>query len=259
MGHERVGYIPKTQRWKEIVSGIGGFTANPESISDIALKTTQNVRTRFDNIEQDKGVFGAFKYLILLSYATKLDNSIEFLDQNHINVGDSFDLFDLGINAKQFIEECQESKEYSAIATQSLMETIATWFQNNDTGQKSLFESKNPLEKWRKASSGEGFCELSRLFFSSFTKRYLKYFLEREAAWYLKNVDQRVKFNEKLENYIDDISKHAFETSKITQSFSAAWYNKHVMEKIPGDKRIQGFISFAFKKINSELLREEEK
>ena len=46
------------------------------------------------------------------------------------------------------------------------MDTISDWFQKNESQQTSMFMSdENPLEKWKKASTGEGFCELSRSFF----------------------------------------------------------------------------------------------
>lgn len=258
MGHERVGFLPKTKRWNAIVSGIGSFSANPEEISQIAAATTKNVRSRFKLIGSDEGVVSAFKYLVLLSYATKQENSIDFLNQKGINLSKDFDFFDIGITAKQYLEKHFQSKEYSTIATQSLMDTISDWFQKNESQQTALFSSpENPLEKWKKASTGEGFCELSRSFFSNFTKRYLEYFLEREAAWTLKNIEERKHFKEKLETLVSEVSIHAFETAKITESFSAGWYNKNVKEKIPSDRKIQGFVDYAFNKINSELLREE--
>lgn len=258
MGHERVGYLPKTQRWTSIVSNIGSFSSNQAIISDIAAATTKNVRTRFKAIGADEGVLSAFKYLILLSYAAKQENALSFLNKNGVDISNDFDLFDLGISAKAFIEKHQESKEYTTLAAQSLMDTISDWFQKNESKQGTLFELPgNPLDKWSKVSTGEGFCEISRLFFSNFTKRYLRYFLEREAAWQLKNVQDRVQFNNRLESFVEDISKHAFETSKITQSFSAGWFNKNVKDSVPTDKKIKGFVDFSFNKINSELLREE--
>ncbi len=258
MGHERVGFLPKTKRWSAIVSGIGSFATNPDSISEIAAATTKNVRSRFSAIGNDEGVVSAFKYLVLLSFATKQENSIEFLHEKGILLSKNFDFFDLGITAKKYLEKHLESKEYSTLATQSLMDTISDWFQKNESQQTSLFSTPdNPLEKWKKAATGEGFCELSRSFFSNFTRRYLEYFLEREAAWSLKKVEDRKQFKENLESHVIEVSLHAFETAKITESFSAGWYNKNVKDKIPSDKKIQGFVDYAFHKINSELLREE--
>lgn len=258
MGHERVGFLPKTKKWNAIVSGIGDFSSDPDAIAEIAAATTKNVRSRFKVIGSDEGVVSAFKYLVLLSFATKQENSIDFLHEKGIPLKKDFDFFDLGITAKQYLEKHLQAKEYSTLASQSLMDTISDWFQKNESQQTTLFNTPdNPLEKWKKASTGEGFCELSRSFFSNFTRRYLEYFLEREAAWSLKNVEERKHFKEKLEGLVSDVSLHAFETAKITESFSAGWFNKNVKDKIPSDKKIQGFVDYAFKKINSELLREE--
>jgi hypothetical protein len=258
MGHERVGFLPKTKKWEAIVAGIGMFTTDADTISEIAAATNKNVRSRFKVIGSDEGVVSAFKYLVLVSFATKQENSIEFLNEKGIFLSKEFDFFDLGITAKQYLEKHLETKEYSTLATQSLMDTISDWFQKNESQQTSMFSSsENPLEKWKKASTGEGFCELSRSFFSNFTRRYLEYFLEREAAWSLKNVEERKRFKENLKSLINEVSLHAFETAKITESFSAGWFKKNVKDKVPSDKKIQGFVDYSFRKINSELLREE--
>ena len=82
--------------------------------------------------------------------------------------------------------------------------------------------------------------------------------MEREASSRLQSLSERERFNQKLETHIQDISKHAFETAKIAQSFSAGWYNLHAKDSIPSDEKLRDFLSFSFKKINSELLREED-
>lgn len=258
MGHERVGHLPKSKAWVRIVGDIGQFASNPDVVADVAYSTTKQVRQKFLELSEDHGVVGAFKFLMLLSHSTKLTDPYAFLNEHGVKLGANGDLLDLSVAAKKYIEANQESREYSSIATQCTLDTITDWFSRNTSGETSLFP-EHPLEKWKKASSGSGFSEISRLFFSSFTKRYLRYFLEREAAWKLKTVDNRIDFNERIDKHIETIAVHAFETSKITQSFSAGWYNKHVQDKVPTDRSIKGYVSFGFKKINSELLREEEK
>lgn len=260
MGHERIGYLPKTKKWVGIVENIANFSANNDNIAQIAFQTTKNVRSRFKYIEDDKGVFAAFKYIILLSYSSKLNNASDFLAKEGIQLSKNFNLFDLTQSIQQFISIHQQSKEYSAFATQSMIDTVCDWSRKNQIQQTFVFDSNdNSFETWKNAANGKGFCEISRSFFANFTERYLKYFLEREASSKINNLFDRREFNNKLETYISDISKHAFETSKITQSFSAGWFNNNVKDGIPSNDKIQGFLSFAFQKINSELLREEKK
>lgn len=258
MGHERIGYLPKSKKWRRIVDDIGSFTSTQSNVVRIASETTKNVRSQFKRIEEDKGVLSAFKFIILLAYSSSLKNSTSFLKKEGIILPSNFNLFDLTTSIQDFVSQNQESKEYSSFASQSIVDTVSEWAREHQVQQSLIFNSTdNPFETWRKAANGAGFCELSRKFFSKFTERYLKYFLEREASARIGNMFDRHEFNKKLAEHVQDISQHAFETSKITQSFSAGWFNKVIKEGVPDDEKIQGFLSFAFQKINSELLKEE--
>lgn len=260
MGHERVGTLPKSERWRSIVTSIGSYADVDKSIVDIAAQTTKNVRHRFQNIETDSGVFAAFKYILSLTYAANKQNAIEKLADDGISLPKDFNLYELAYSLQDYVTKNADSKEYSAFATQSMIDTISDWARQHEKTQMTLFDSGDKgLELWNNTANGAAFCEISRLFFSKFTERYLKYFLEREAAASIKNIYDRRKFNDNLKEHVDRISKHAFETSKITQSFAAGWYNKELKTRFPSDKKIKGFLSFAFKKINSELIREETK
>ena len=259
MGHERIGYLPKTERWKSIVNRISYFSSENDNISDIASETTRNVRSRFNNIKEDTGVLSSFKFLVLLTHASKQVNPSEFLKSKGIQLSNEFNIFELAKSGQNFIEKKQDSKEYSTFAVQSMIDTISEWSRKNQIQQTLMFESGgDSYLPWQKASNGSGFCELSRIFFSKFTTRYLKYYLEREASSRIQSLTEKENFTKKLDLHIQDISKHAFETAKIAQSLSAGWYNLHAKEKIPSDKLLKDFLSFAFRKINSELLREED-
>lgn len=257
MGHERVGILPRTKRWVKVVDQIGEFPTS-NSVEDVAKQTIKNVRSRFENIEQDHGVHAAFKFLVLLSHASKFDNPSEYLSTEGIDLPEKFSPIKLAKAVNDWTDNQIESNEYGAVAKQAAIEAISEWYDDHETQQINLFTSDlNPSEIWKEASNGAGFCELSRLYFSNFTESYLKYFLEREASASLNSIGERDRFSQQLERHVEDISKHAFETSKITQSFAAGWFNKNAKESPPSDEKIKGFLSFAFKKMRDELLREE--
>jgi hypothetical protein len=258
LGHERVGRLPKTERWQVIVNSISSFNPKNDTTAEIASQTTKNVRQRFQFIENDTGVFAAFKYILALTHSTTQTKPHNVLAEHGIELSKNFSLYDLASSIQSYVEHRAGSKEYAQFASQSMIETISEWARSNQTIQTSLFESNtDSLGIWQKAANGAGFCEVSRLFFSKFTERYLKYFLEREVARNMGSVLDRNEFSKNLEKHIERISKHAFETSKITQSFAAGWYNKEVTQGFPTESKIRGFLSFAFKKLNSELIREE--
>jgi hypothetical protein len=86
----------------------------------------------------------------------------------------------------------------------------------------------------------------------------LNYFLERQASVSCPTIEQRDLLEEQIRKQVDAISKHAFETAKITQSFAAGWYNLHTKEGLPSDQEVEAFLTIAFGKIREELRREGE-
>jgi hypothetical protein len=256
MGHERIGYLPKTRKWSAIVADLSAYSSSSSPISAISSNTLKNVRSKFSNIINDTGVVSAFEFLVLLSLIPQKKEWKEYLSKKGILLDDNFSLLQISANAKAYISKNEMSKEYSAVAIQAVVDSIAEW--SNVIKQGNLFQSHTQQsEIWREAAKGSGFCELSRLFFSKFTERYLKYFLDRESFGKIKNLTELSDFNSHLKNHVDLISKHAFETAKITQSFSAGWYNKHVNASLPSHEKIKNFLSYSFKKLNSELSIEE--
>ncbi len=259
MGHERIGYLPKSKKWRDIVREVANFSASGESIAQIADQTTKNVINRYENIGSDKGVLSAFKFLILLVQSTNQKNSSAFLEKHGINLSSNFNLLSLSKAIREYINLNSDSKEYSSFANHALIETVSQWSKQNQIQQQILFDtSVNSFAEWRPAAEGSGFCELSRLFFANFTDTYLRYFLEREASAKINNLFDRDAFSKKLDEHVGDVSKHAFETAKITQSFSAGWFNKNAKDQIPSNEKIQGFVAFCFRKLNSEITREKE-
>ena len=260
MGHIRIGMLPKTRKWQEISQLIAGMYTSETEIADIAQQTIQNVRSQFRHIEQDNGVLRAFQFLICLAVASREEKPQTRMFEYGIDLPDELTPFSIAKAVGEYVEMEKESCEYAEIAQQAAGDAISIWHEENQSSTKNLFAFlEDPFEVWRKAGSGAGFCELSRLFFSKFTQRYLNYYLERVVSATLASVEKSNEFEQQLEKHVDTISLHAFETAKITQSFAAAWFNKRAKEGIPTGKEIKGFLSHAFDKLRDELQQEGKK
>ncbi len=260
MGHERVGILPKSKKWREIVIDIVDFDSDKPEITPIVQKTLEGVRNQFDNLQYDKSVFEIFKFLILLSISGKRENQKEFLSSLDINIPKNQSALGLAKSLNKYLEsQGVNSKEFESLAKSSAFDTIADWYEKSSTNQFLLFDKQNISDVWSTAADGRGFCELSRIYFSNLVERYLKYFVEREASSKMPFFKDRNSLNSQLEKHIDQISKHAFETTKITQSYSAGWFNKHTKDKVPSDRLIKNYIGYSLGKIKGELLRESEK
>lgn len=256
MGHKRIGFLPKTKRWRDIVYLMGNFTIDSGNISYIAERTIDNVRSRFEFIEKDSGIHAAIKYLIYLSFAARQNDPRKFLQTHGIDIPEKATPIQLAKSVNNWISQNSESMEYAAFAKSATIDAISKWHEIHNTHQENLFKKADSFDVWRETSNGAGFCEISRFYFAKFTERYIKYFLEREASSVIRNLEDRNSFSKKLESHIDEVSIHSFEISKITQSFAAGWYNKNATKELPSDKKIEDFIAFSFNKIRAELSKE---
>ena len=260
MGHERVGTLPKTQRWRNVVAQIADWDESPTQVSDIARSVIQNLRSRFRHIQSDDGVKAAFEFLVALSISSRSQDPHQELLALVFDIPSVPTPLSLAKAVNKWVESRSGSLEYSQVARSAAIDAIAIWSEKNKPQQTRLFEfTDRSFDIWRKAGNGIGFCELARTFFAKFTERYLNYFLEREASAVLKTIGQRDEFHIEVQEHADQISRHAFETAKITQSFAAGWFNKHTIGGMPSEDAIEGFLSIAFGKIREELLREGEK
>lgn len=261
MGHERISLLPKSQKWQNIFQQIAGMHLSEDKVAQIAQQTIQNVRSRFRYITQDNGVLSAFQFLVTLGVASREENpQALLLDTLGIELPDSPTLLSFAKAVNAYVEPKKDSFEYGEIAQKAAGDAISSWYHQNQEHTLSLFKSlEDPFEVWRKAGNGSGFCELSRLFFAKFTQRYLAYFLERNASAVLGDITRRTEFKQLLEEHVDKVSLHAFETAKITQSFAAGWFYKHAKNGVPTEKEIEGFLSVAFGKMRDELQQEDDK
>ena len=247
MGHERVGALPHSRPWRNVVAQISNAASSEGSGADVANSTLDNVQARFRHLNRDEGVKAAFEFLIALSSGSSSTN---------IDLSSNPSPLGLAMELRDWVRDHRESIEYADIAQKAATDTIVRWSEQR-TEQRSLFgDQDHATEIWRSAGNGTGFCEVSRLFFAKFTERYLNYFLEREASAELTSIEDRDRFSSRLREHIDQVSRYAFETSRITQSFAAGWFNQHVRSGMPSDHEIEGFLYVAFGKIREELLRE---
>lgn len=258
MGHERVGALPYTKKWREVVAQLAESSGSREDAAAIASATLKNVNVQFRKIHWDDGVVAAFQFLVALTKSASSEHPVRpsSSPSPKINLEEDTTALRLVGQLRSWVESHAVSKEYAAIATRASADAISLWSVKQGM-QASLFTSSvDSREVWRHANNGAGFCEVSRLFFSKFTERYLNYFLEREASASVTSVAERDRLAVQLRDHIDGVSQFAFETSRITQSFAAGWYNNHARDKYPSNNESRQFLSVAFAKMREELTRE---
>lgn len=254
MGHERVGILPRRKEWQRIVSDIRlALSGGSFETESLAADTLQQVRNRYQRLSQDSGVQAAFGFLVALSTSELPETNDSILVDIDLTKNPS--PIRITGELSKWVDTHRGSQEYAELACRAAADTIAEWTGRN-TRQQQLFGDAAHAENIWGNIDGSGFCDISRTFFSKLTERYLCYFIERSASAEAPSLDARMRFGKALAAHMDDISRHAFETSKITQSFAAGWFNKYATESRPTDAQLSGFLAKAFGKLQEELSRE---
>lgn len=255
MGHERVGVLPRTKRWERVIADISDFGADPElQAADIARKTLNNVRSRYNGIHGDSGVQAAFTFLVALATDSQGEpSSREILG---IDLDDDPSIVRLASHLNSWIARHSDNPEYSELARRAGGDAIARWTRLRRQ-QSSLFSGPADARTvWKSASTAGGFCSVSRLFFAAFTERYLRYFLDRAVSGAIDAPEARDLFSYELRNHVDGVSRHAYETAEIMQSFAAGWFNNYARGATLDHQHVQRFLKTSFHKLREELLRE---
>jgi hypothetical protein len=267
MGHERVSSLPrKTQKWVDLIKKMGSMYSDGIPVEVVAAQTLQNVRRQYENLSRDDTVISrddtvktVFTFLVVFSRACRFDDPIGELKATGVPFPDEPTLLSIVKALRQQMPMREAASEYGQLALAAAADALGQWYKDNATTQLPLFKPTiDFLESWRRLGTGSGFCELSRLFFGRLTERYLNYFLDRAASATFPSLQQRNQFQHDVRSHVDDVSKHAFETAKITQSFAAGWFNGHARDHIPSEREVEGFLAIAFGKLRDELRREEE-
>ncbi len=255
MGHERTGMLPKSQKWRDIVEEIADLSGGEFDVGGLATETLKAVQRQFEHLEDDPAPLAAFAFLVELAVAALETGNVA----RPVGADSGSKLTPLRLAAALHarLAETGAQAEYRDISAAAGADALVLWYQSHRAQDRSLFEDFDSADKtWAKLGEGAGFCELSRLFFGKFVERYLRYFLEREASQVAPTLSHRDQMRADLEAHVEDVSQHAFETSRITQSFAAGWFNKHAPNGMPSRSQVHGFVSHAFTKLRDEMAQE---
>lgn len=255
MGHERVGALPRSKEWRRVVDEIGASSFNRDVAPSIASATLQNVRRRLDAIQDDTGFRAAFSYILALS-TSRLAGVSADVGYPRIDLGTNPSVLTLAHQMSSWVDEHATSREYAELAKRAAADAMAYWTKRRQEQGELFASGATAAQVWGDAGDGAAFSDICRVFFGKFVERYLRYFLDREASSVLPTVEAREQFGDNLQRHVDLLATHAFESTKIAQSFAAGWFNKNARASRPDEQTIASFLSYALSKLRQEIQRE---
>lgn len=251
MGHIRLGRLPRSARWRDVV---GLIESDPANARKIAASTITASERYLRSLGDDPALAQTYWTLVRLMSAARGDDFAGELRRLGLPASDDTPTVAFVAAVSDFVRRDLARQgvdsvagEFAALALRrALTETVATQ-------ASSLFGSSvDDLRRAFRAHSTERqFGEVSRLFFGDFLSRVLRASIDREVP----NVTSSVSDGGALLRAVD---VHARQSAAIVRDFAGQWLSKAGYERagdIPPDD-VRRFVAVALGKLRSELKRE---
>ena len=259
MGHTRLGTIPKTKKWDEVVSAVASIPSEgeadpPETVKYIASKTIEAVKAGLENAINDYGLQFSFFLLTQIVLASRDNKCQNRLSKLGIKIDEDSNIVDFVSDVQNkiddFIFQNGKQSDISETAQQAVGEALTTLIGPETT---SLFDSGRDelLISIRRFSTKKGFATLSQHFFGSFLSRYLNFYLSRITA--AQTGTKSIPQLGKLSRFNMSFKSHCKQTASIIRNFSGEWYSKTEYLEGIDLKNSSRFLAVALSKIQAEL------
>jgi hypothetical protein len=268
MGHQRLGDVPKTQKWANVVAkvaGVGGREGPQadgipiDSIHDIAAETLNATEAGLLKSIDDPGLRYTFYLLSQIVLAAREPDWQASLSRLGIRLSSDSSLFDLTSEIQFAIDDHLSSRgkatDISEMAQKAAGEAIA---RLAEAKANTLFGSgsEEVQDALRELSTKAGFARLGQRFFGGFMARFLNFYLSRITAGQvggpsLRQVGDLTRLNEAL-------VKHCHQSALIVRDFCGDWYSKTEFQKGIDLDNTSSFMAVALKKLKAELQKQRE-
>ncbi|MBZ5706994.1 MAG: hypothetical protein LAN63_16730 [Acidobacteriia bacterium] len=222
MGHTRLGNLPKTRKWNELVERIvgegliGDVATAAFHVDAIAAETLEASQKALDNAAHDSGVLYTFYLLTQVAQASRSSSWESALARHGVHLAGDSTVFDLTVEVQGAIDRYVRGRpsgatDLSEMAQQSAGEALMSLA---GTRTASLFggsgtDTRNAI---RSLSTKKGFGELGQRFFGIFVARFLNFYLSRATGAglgspRLRDLGDVAEFNKALRTHCDQSAR----------------------------------------------------
>jgi len=252
MGHLRLGDLPRTRKWAQVVGliEVGAGTAQ------IANATMTAAEQGFKLAGEDKGLVETIWLLTQLPLAARSSNFADALRKSGLEVSDAPSLMEIvGAFSDAVDARLPNNKGRTDLGEMAQMAAAETLTKVIGTRTQSLFgtTSEDVQRELSKLATNRQFSVFARDFFSRLTNKCLDYFLSRAFSYHLGEGNRFATLAQQSE-FSKALELHCREASRIVEEFSGGWFSKTNWEKGGiSRKEAAGFTYVAMKKIREEL------
>jgi hypothetical protein len=250
MGHIRLGALPSTRKWVQVV----GLLQGGAGVAQLANATIGAAERAFAVAAKDPGVVETIWLLTQLPLAARADNFAEGLRDRGVDVADSPGLMEIvgavteAIDAK--MPNCRGRTDLGEMAQMAAAETLTDCIGRST---RSFFGTspEDVQQAFSRLANTKRFSSFAKGFFARFVNKCLDYFLSRALPEHVgegrrfTTLGQQAEFSKALET----------QAARVVESYSGDWFSKHNWESRGNIERddIAAFTDYAMTKLTDEL------
>lgn len=252
MGHVRLGVLPKSRWWKDVVALLSGDADNEAVIAASARAAERDMLTA----TQGPVFVEAVRLLLAIPLAARSEDFGRSLREIGLDVGDRPSLLDLVTAVSEHLDRTayrsDRRSDLGELSSRALVATLSTSIGDELPG---LFDAR-PADVQavaRKFSWSRGISEISRTYFGHLVSGTLSSWLDRTLAL---QIGPGKRFSDVADRGAFDVAlaQHSSEATRIIKEFAGGWYGMTVHGKGGiGTHDAAVFGAVALKKIVEEL------
>lgn len=252
MGHSRLGVLPATRKWAEVVGLIGGGSS-AEAVATATMNAAEKALAKLVN---DPALVQSVWLLAQIPVAARSDDFASALADIGVAVPNSNPtLADLMAGFTNAIDASVDGRrgrtDLGELAQMAAAETLAAVVAARTVG---LFGERPDAvrEKLAALNTEMQFGRLARDFFARFMGRFLNYYVSRELPLHVgpgrrfPTFQDQTRFNEALD-------LHCRQSSQIVERFAGGWHSKAQFENDLTPERTGKFVAYSLTKVRDEL------
>ena len=254
MGHIRLGALPRTRKWSQVVGLIRGGAGTAQ----VANATISAAEAGLGCASKDKGVIETVWLLTQLPLAARTEDFAAALRNCGLKVSDSPGLMEIVGAVTEAIDaqmpNCKGRTDLGEMAQMAAVETLTQVIGGRLNGNLFGTTPEDVQKEFSQLATNRQFSLFAKDFFGRFTHKCLDYFLSKAMSHHVGDGERFRTLAEQGE-FTKAIETHCKEAAKIIEEFSGGWFSKKNWET-DGDitrEEIKKFTGYAMKKLADEL------
>lgn len=252
MGHSRLGEMPKTGYWKDVIRKLDLF----ETPEEVAKVTAKAAHLGLELAKKDIGLSNVIFLLMKSLVASRQKQFVGELSRHSMRLSDSSGISDfIGELDAAIDRSLRRVKHRSHLAEMARFSAIDSLQDVFSSQSKSLFGDDIELTRLsiKAQTTKKNFVSIGQKFWGCFLSRFLDYHLSRQIANHI-GPEKPIKNLSEYNSFRKAFDRHCRETVEIVKDFTACWPSVAEFKGgLTAEKVRAQFVPIALEKIKREL------